>query len=60
MKLLKSCFNPEASKLMESLLSGKESMLEGANVGFFLAANSRELTNLHNAYNHPKPDSKVN
>jgi hypothetical protein len=42
MKRLKSWFNPEASKVMEGLLPGGESMLEGEDVAFFLTDNSVE------------------
>jgi hypothetical protein len=34
MKLLKILFSPEASKMMENLLSGRESMVKGAYVAF--------------------------
>jgi hypothetical protein len=47
MKLLKSWFNSEASKVMEGLISGMESMLESADAAFFLADNSGEPTKYH-------------
>jgi hypothetical protein len=59
MKLLKNWFNPEASKVMEGLISGREEMLEGADIAFFLTDNSGEPTKFHEAYNHPKPDARV-
>jgi hypothetical protein len=60
MKLLKSSLNPEASKVMESLLSGREIMMKGADALFFLVDNSGKPTKFHEAYNHPKPEVKVN
>jgi hypothetical protein len=39
---LKSWFNPEASNVMEALLSERESILEGTDVAFFLSENSEE------------------
>jgi hypothetical protein len=44
MKRLKIWFNPEASKVVEGLISGRESMVEVADVTFFLADNSGEPT----------------
>jgi hypothetical protein len=34
---------------MKRLISGRESMVEGADVAFFLADNSREQTKFHEA-----------
>jgi hypothetical protein len=55
MKQLKSWFNTEASKVIEGLISGGETMLEGANVASF-----GEPTKFHEAYNHPEPDTTLN
>jgi hypothetical protein len=59
MKRLKSSFNPEASKVMEGLRSGRESILEDGDPAFFLTDNSGEPTNFHEDYNHPKSDSRL-
>jgi hypothetical protein len=56
---LKSWFNPEVSKVIEGLTSGRESIIEGAYVEFFLTDNYGEPTKFHKAYNHPEPDSRV-
>jgi hypothetical protein len=44
---------------MEGLISGREEMLEGADIAFFLTDNSGEQTKFNEAYNHPKPDARV-
>jgi hypothetical protein len=59
MKQLKSWFNSEESNFMEALLSGRETILEDADVAFFLADNSGELTNFYEAYNYTEPDARV-
>jgi hypothetical protein len=59
MKSYNIWLNPEASKVMEGLLSGSESLLEGADVAFFLADYSGESTKFHEAYNHSEPDARV-
>jgi hypothetical protein len=46
-KQLKTLFNAEASKVMEVLLSGRETMLEGTDVAFILADNPGEPTKFH-------------
>jgi chromosome condensin MukBEF MukE localization factor len=53
---LKSWFNPEVPKVKERLISGRETILECANVTIFLVDNSGELTKFHEAYNHPESD----
>jgi hypothetical protein len=49
MKQLKSWFNSKASNMMKGLLSGRESMLEGADVVLFLSDYSGEPTRFHEA-----------
>jgi hypothetical protein len=44
---------------MKGMISGRESMLEGANVAFFLADYCGEPTKFHEAYNHSEVDSRV-
>jgi hypothetical protein len=59
MKQLKSWFNPEASKVMEGLISGGKSMLEVVDFAFFLADNPEEPIKFHESYNHPEADERV-
>jgi hypothetical protein len=44
---------------MEGLISIRESMVECANVAFFLADNSGESTKFHEDYNHPESVVRV-
>jgi hypothetical protein len=44
---------------MKGLISGRESMLEGDNVVFFLADNFGEPTKFNEAYNHSNPNTRV-
>jgi hypothetical protein len=55
---LESWFNADASKVMEGLISGRESMVEDANIAFFLEDNSQEPTKFHEPYYHPEPGAK--
>jgi hypothetical protein len=47
MQRLKCWFNPEASKVIKGTISGRESMLEGVDVAFFLEDNSGEPKKFH-------------
>jgi hypothetical protein len=44
---------------MKGLLSGRETILEGADVAFFLEYNKVLAKKFHEAYNHPKLDARV-
>jgi hypothetical protein len=46
--------------VMEGLLSGRNTILEGKDVAFFLADNSGEPTKFHEVYNHPEPNTILN
>jgi hypothetical protein len=56
---LKTWFNPEASKVVKGLISRRRSMMEGANLAFFLADNSGDSTKFHEAYKYPEPNARV-
>jgi hypothetical protein len=59
MNRLKSWFSSEASKVMKGLLSGRESMLAGVDVVFFLAYDSGKPTKFNEKYNHPEPGERL-
>jgi hypothetical protein len=49
MRRLKNWFNPESSKVIKGLLSGRELMVEGTDVAFFFADISGEPKKFHEA-----------
>jgi hypothetical protein len=59
MNQLKNYFDPEASKVMEGLISGRKSIVEVADVVFFVADDSGEQRKFHETHNHRKSDSRV-
>jgi hypothetical protein len=58
MNQLKIWLNPEVSKVIEYLISGRESMVKGAIVTFS-EDNSEEPTKFYETYNYPELDAKV-
>jgi hypothetical protein len=59
MKKLQRCFNPGASIIVESLKSGREMILDQAEIAIMMLEDSNELGNFLEAYNHSDLDSRT-
>jgi uncharacterized protein YwqG len=55
MKHLESRFNPEASKIIESIDQGREILLDQANIVMFSGSIQIEPTTYHQAWDHQGP-----
>jgi hypothetical protein len=55
MKRLESSFNPEASKIIESIDQGREIILDQANIALFSGGIQVEQTTYYQAWDHQNP-----
>jgi hypothetical protein len=58
MKHLESSFNPEASKIIESIDQGREIILDQANIALFSGGIQVEPTNCYQARDHQDPEDQ--
>jgi hypothetical protein len=58
MKRLESSFNPEASRIIESIDQGKEIILNQVNIALFSGDIQVEPTTYHQSWDHQNPEDQ--
>ena len=59
MKKLQGWFNPEASRIVETLKSGRKMILVQADIAMMMLEGPMEPVSSDEAYNHSDPDSRT-